>query len=272
VTSDDGPDLGGTLFTVSSTGTLTTLYTFCSGGVTTCLTGYDPIADVIQASDGNFYGVAHNGEEGDGGIFELSSSGTSKSATSVAVSASPNPAYIGQNVTIKATVTKKSGSGTPGGQVVFSLGSTSLATVTLNDSGVASFTASSAGYPAGTYSITAAYSGDASDASSSASTNVVLKAAAATTTTLTASPSSVTPPADVILTAKVTGTGGTPTGSVTFSTGGTVIGSATLSSGTATLKSSTSGIPAGTYSITAKYGGSTEFASSTSKAAKVTVK
>ena len=93
-----------------------------------------------------------------------------------------------------------------------------------------------------------------------------------TTTTLTASPSSVTPPADVILTAKVTGTGGTPTGSVTFSTGGTVIGSAKLSSGTATLKSSTSGIPAGAYSITAKYGGSTEFASSTSKAAKVTVK
>jgi uncharacterized repeat protein (TIGR03803 family) len=271
-TSDDGPDLGGTLFTVTSSGSLTTLYTFCSGGVTTCLTGYDLTAGVIQGEDENFYGTAHNGEEGDGGVFKLSSSGSSKTATTVALSATPNPAYVGQNVAIKATVTKKSGSGTPTGNVVFSLGSTTLATVALNGSGVASFTASSTGYPAGTYAITGSYSGDSSDAASSVNYNVVLKAATATTTTLTASPTSVTPPADVTLTAKVTGTGGTPTGSVTFSTGGTVIGSATLSSGTATLKASTSGIPAGAYSITAKYGGSTEFASSTSKAAKVTVK
>lgn len=53
-----------------------------------------------------------------------------------------------------------------------------------------------------------------------------------------------------------------PTGTVTFSAQGTTLGAATLGSGTAVFN--TSGLPVGTHSITAAYGGDNNFAPSTS--------
>ncbi len=68
----------------------------------------------------------------------------------------------------------------------------------------------------------------------------------------------------VTLTATVTSTSGTPTGTVIFYDGSTTLGSATLASGSTTL--STSSLPAGSNSITASYQGSSSFAPSTSAA------
>lgn len=53
----------GTIFKVTPTGTLTTLYNFCS--LPGCADGYNPEGGLIQGSDGNFYGTTHGG-----GIFE----------------------------------------------------------------------------------------------------------------------------------------------------------------------------------------------------------
>jgi hypothetical protein len=82
----------------------------------------------------------------------------------------------------------------------------------------------------------------------------------------TALVSSVNPSAvgqSVNLTATVTGQyGGTSTGTLTFSNGSTSLGSASLSSGSAVL--ATTVLPLGSDSITAVYGGDTNFTGSTS--------
>jgi uncharacterized repeat protein (TIGR03803 family) len=46
---------GGTVFKITPAGALTTLYSFCSQQ--NCTDGDDPIAGLVQASDGNFYGT-----------------------------------------------------------------------------------------------------------------------------------------------------------------------------------------------------------------------
>lgn len=92
-------------------------------------------------------------------------------------------------------------------------------------------------------------------------------AATATVTTLVASTTSVATGTAVTLTATVSPAAAT--GSVTFYNGTTSLGSATLSSGTATV--STSFSTAGSASLTAVYGGSTAYATSTSAAVSLTV-
>ena len=53
----------GTVFKITPSGTLTTLYSFCSG--IGCPDGFYPSAGLVQASDGNFYGTTlENGAEG----------------------------------------------------------------------------------------------------------------------------------------------------------------------------------------------------------------
>ncbi len=95
----------------------------------------------------------------------------------------------------------------------------------------------------------------------------------ATTTALTASAATITAGASVTLTATVTGASGstgTPTGTVTFLDGATTLGTGALNaSGGATY--SASALATGAHSITAKYGGDSNFAASTSTAVTVTV-
>jgi uncharacterized repeat protein (TIGR03803 family) len=67
-----GVDYGcGTVFMITSTGTLTTLYGFCSQ--TNCTDGGLPEQSLIQDTNGAFYGAAAQGGTTDGGIvFSLS--------------------------------------------------------------------------------------------------------------------------------------------------------------------------------------------------------
>jgi uncharacterized repeat protein (TIGR03803 family) len=51
----------GTVFKITSDGTLTTLYSFCSQ--TDCSDGGNPAAGLVQASDGNFYGTTTGGAQ-----------------------------------------------------------------------------------------------------------------------------------------------------------------------------------------------------------------
>jgi hypothetical protein len=91
----------------------------------------------------------------------------------------------------------------------------------------------------------------------------------ATSTSLSATPNPSTYGQSVTLTAVVTGAGGTPTGTVAFMDGSQKLGTATLINGKASF--TTAKISAGSRSLTAVYGGDTNFAGSTSAAWSQTV-
>jgi uncharacterized repeat protein (TIGR03803 family) len=73
-------DNDGTIFSISTTGTFTSLYSFCSQA--NCADGASPRAGLIQGSDGNFYGTTFGGgsfsgecsETGCGTVFKFSPS------------------------------------------------------------------------------------------------------------------------------------------------------------------------------------------------------
>src|ERR1039457_3861221 len=66
---------GGTVFKITPGGTLTTLYRFCSQSG--CPDGSDPVAGVVQAADGDFYGTTSGGGASNGGtIFKITPGGT----------------------------------------------------------------------------------------------------------------------------------------------------------------------------------------------------
>ncbi|HET6250063.1 MAG TPA: Ig-like domain-containing protein [Tepidisphaeraceae bacterium] len=92
---------------------------------------------------------------------------------------------------------------------------------------------------------------------------------AASTTAVTASQSTINHGDSVTFTAAVSGSGSTPTGTVTFLEDGTSMGTGQLQNGSATVTTST--LPAGALSITAQYGGDSNFSSSTSPAITETV-
>ena len=73
-TAFGGTDLSGTVFKITPSGTLTTLHTFCSQA--DCTDGARPLAAMIQATDGNFYGTTFLGGIGDGEVFRITPSGT----------------------------------------------------------------------------------------------------------------------------------------------------------------------------------------------------
>jgi Bacterial Ig-like domain (group 3) len=95
---------------------------------------------------------------------------------------------------------------------------------------------------------------------------------AASTTTLMTSAPSINLGGSITLTATVassSGTGAVPTGSATFFDGTTNLGSSTLTNGVGTLN--TSSLPVGTDSLTAEYGGDTNYFTSTSAAVSESV-
>jgi uncharacterized repeat protein (TIGR03803 family) len=66
---------GGTVFKITSAGTLTILYSFCSQS--NCTDGKNPEAALIQANDGSLYGTTSlGGSRGGGTIFKITPSGT----------------------------------------------------------------------------------------------------------------------------------------------------------------------------------------------------
>jgi uncharacterized repeat protein (TIGR03803 family) len=66
---------GGTIFELTPTFKLTTLYSFCHVG-TTCTDGAYPFAGLLRAKNGNFYGVTrYGGYSGWGTVFEITPAG-----------------------------------------------------------------------------------------------------------------------------------------------------------------------------------------------------
>ena len=68
-----GP-MGGTVFKITPSGVLTTLYTFCSQ--VNCADGNGPYGGMVQGTDGNFYGTTILGGIGGGTVFKITPTGT----------------------------------------------------------------------------------------------------------------------------------------------------------------------------------------------------
>ena len=65
---------GGTIFKITPSGTLTTLYSFCSQSG--CTDGVQP-AGLVQGANGDFYGTTgRGGVNGEGTVFTITPSGT----------------------------------------------------------------------------------------------------------------------------------------------------------------------------------------------------
>jgi uncharacterized repeat protein (TIGR03803 family) len=70
-----GAHVRGTVFKITPSGTLTTLYSFCSKSG--CTDGTDPHAGLVQATDGKFYGTTYvGGATNHGTVFKITPSGT----------------------------------------------------------------------------------------------------------------------------------------------------------------------------------------------------
>jgi hypothetical protein len=182
-----------------------------------------------------------------------------KAASSVISASSSNPAPPGGSVTLTATVSPNSATGT----MQFLDGSAILGTVAVS-AGSASFTAS--GLAPGSHSIASVYSGDANfNSSTSAALIQVVKGAS--TVTLTSSAGTITYGQSVQFMASLSP--GASTGSVQFLDGSTLLGTVTLSSGTAVL--AVPGLAVGSHSVTASYSGDGVYNASASAAIAETV-
>ena len=170
----------------------------------------------------------------------------------------PNPVTLGNEVVLSASVSASNS--TPAGTVSFYDGSTLLGTVALDSNGVASL--SNQTLAVGTHSITAVYNAGTSWATSTSSAVSVVVKPLSTATAIVSSASSVMSGTAVTFTATVSAATGTPTGTVTFYDGTTSLGTATLTNGSASIATST--LSSSVHSITAVYGGATNYAASTS--------
>jgi hypothetical protein len=216
------------------------------------------------SGDRNFVGSAASMDQGNG-------LNVTKGATSASLSAGPDPAAYGAPVTFTATVTAVApATGRPSGVVQFYeagvlLGASSLAGTAANTSAAAFVTSSLA---PGSHSIRAVYVGNFNFEGSTASTD----ASVGQVGTVTGVESSANPSvfgAAVVLTAVVAANpaaAGDPTGSVTFMDGSATLGTAPVATvqGRQQASLSVAGLAAGAHSITAVYGGSTDYAASTS--------
>jgi hypothetical protein len=246
VTFTQGSTVLGTAALAPSKATIT--YTFST-------TGTDPIV------------ATYSGDANDSGSASaVVNQVVNEISTTTTLTSSATHADIGQAITFTATVTPASGAVPDGETVTFYDGSVSFGTG-MTKSGVASLTTSSLAL--GTHTITAGYAGDASyqTSTSKALSQVVSLNASVTTLGPSVNPSSYGQ--SVTLTAKVAATSGStvPTGKVTFKNGSTVLSSVSLVNGSAAYTTAT--LAAGSSSVSATYGGDSNFSTSSATLTQV---
>ncbi len=178
-------------------------------------------------------------------------------STVTVVSSGVNPSAAGAAITLNATVVESPGNaadsagGTIGGTVTFLSGDTTIGSAGVSAGGLASVRVT---LPLGANGITAVYGGNANYLGSTSAGMVQTVVQAVTSTVLTSSeiPSTVEDP--ITLAATVTGQGGHPTGTVTFSSDGGVIGTATVNAtGVASLTYAS--LMVGSHGLIASYAG-----------------
>jgi hypothetical protein len=191
-----------------------------------------------------------------------------KADTAVAITASPNPSGLNQPVIYTAAVMVVApGAGAPGGVVQFFDGGTLVGTATLV-AGSASLTTN--GLAAGSHSISATYSGDASFAASSATTALTVRpSSTSSTTTLSSTRNPANVGQSVTFRATVSAPSGGTGGTVEFYDGSVLLGTGVVSSGVAQF--TTTSLPAGGHAIVARYLGNSSLPPSASTALAQTI-
>jgi uncharacterized repeat protein (TIGR03803 family) len=237
----------GTIFSITPSGTLNTLYSFSGPD------GSTPAAALTLGADGNFYTTTTSGAaNGLGSVCRLT---VTPAFTNTVISSSATPSAYGAPVTLTATVRSPSNSGTPTGSVVFSSSGSPMATVPVT-AGSAVLTTSS--FNPGAQSISAAYSGDQNFKPSAGTfLQAVSNGNAAIGLVSSLNPSAYGQP--VTFTASITPPQGsaTPTGTVTFTDGTTNLGTVTLSAGSASV--TPTGLLVGTHSLSVAYSGDVNY-------------
>jgi len=110
----------GTVFKITPSGTLTTLYSFCSQSG--CPDGYWPVTALVQGTDGNFYGTAYGGgANGWGTVFKVTPSGTLTTLHSFGLRDGEEPEAVLVQATDGSFYGTTPGGGTYGGGTVFKI-------------------------------------------------------------------------------------------------------------------------------------------------------
>ncbi len=183
-------------------------------------------------------------------------------ATTTTASAAPNPAFPLQPLTLSANLASSSAVPT-GSMVSFTINGVNAGTGSTDASGNASLPMP-AGLALGTYSVVASFAGSPGFLASSSTPVSLVVNPSPTATTTTFTPANPIANAPITLSANVTATFGTPTGSVDFLIDGSVVGSGVLdASGNATFALS-AGLTAGPHNLTANYTGVASFVASRS--------
>jgi hypothetical protein len=262
------PATAGTAVTLSaavSPATATGTVQFLDGatvlGAATLNRGLASLTTSTLAAGTHSITAAYSGDANNSGSTSAAVAETvNKAATTATLAASPNPAAAGTAVTLSAAVSPATATGT----VQFLDGATVLGAATLNH-GAASLTTST--LAAGSHALTAAYSGDATDAPATSAVLTLSVVKTATTAALTSSQNPSVSGRAVTFTGQVSPSAAT--GSIQFKDGSSLLGTVTVSGGSAALAIST--LSVGAHSITAIYSGDANYTGSTSTALSQTV-
>ncbi|AUA13907.1 hypothetical protein CFP59_06081 [Streptomyces malaysiensis subsp. malaysiensis] len=187
-------------------------------------------------------------------------------SSTTALTVSPASPVCGESVTLCAQVSVVApGTCTPTGTVTFTVAGGPTLTGTLDATGQACVTTSD--IPVGTHAVTATYEGNG-DVAGSTDSGTVTVGQGASTTSVTVSPAAPVCGETITICAQVTvvpPSTCTPTGTVTFViSGGPTLTGTLDATGQACV--TTNALTAGSYTVTATYGGSTDIASSTGTA------
>jgi hypothetical protein len=194
-------------------------------------------------------GATYNGDFNNNTSGGFGTVTVEEATPTLAVSTSGTPSTYGRLVTFTATV-----SSGPTGTVTFYDGGSFIGTGTISGT---TTTLSTSALLAGSHSISASWAGnsDFTGATSSAITQTVMRASVAINSASTLSPSVYGD--NVAWTFTVTGSGITPTGTVTVSDGANTLATISLNAGIATYD--TSALVAGSHTLTAVYSGDNNY-------------
>ncbi len=215
---------------------------------------------------------------GDANYLTSSSTGTAATGTtptSTTLASSASAISAGQSITFTSAVSSSASTAAITGTVTYTAAAQGVLGTATISGGMATLTLST--LTAGTYTVTATYSGDATFAPSTSAAKAITVAAQATSIAVTSNVTSALAGLAVTITATVTGTAqsvaGAPSGVVNFydTYNGVLseVGSSKLSSAGANTSQAiftNTGLGAGAHSIYAVYAGDASYSGSTSAA------
>lgn len=248
-----------------------------TGTVTLSGGGYTSTAETLSSGSYTFT-IPANSLSAGSDVLSVAYSGDSNYSTATGtamvtvtalltptVKVTPAEASLEVSASLAVTATITGSGATPTGTVKISSGSYSSTAESLS-SGAYTFTIPANSLSAGTDTLTVSYSGDSNYAAATGTASVSVTATVAPltpTVKVTPAATSVDTGAPLNVTAAVTGTSATPTGTVTLSGGGYTSKAETLASGSYTFLVPAGSLSAGTDTLTVTYSGDASYASGT---------